>query len=1149
MKCLISRGLLWLLFFCMSGFFSISVVSAQTDDSLGLQSEEVLYNPGDMVTCDLSWEALNGVDSGFLYIALVEPSGKTSFLTPSGFVSQCCPLYNVIDLSQKGHLQVFEYPYPKDVNFPQGVYTAYALVTENDALAVNDPSRWLGPVLSESFTFTSHEIPVTFPDYDFKTRMFHVVSVANGIWIVFTSPKSDESGRHPLYAMKLAFDGHTLIAPVKVGHVRYERLNPNNNLFYIMPDGEGVRILAVVPDIDRPYRNDLEEIDLDGKGHVYRESLWIKDRNYLGLWATTVGSTMYALALYDDGIFLLKKEEDTFSEYRISPENISVDYDPFFKVVYDQGSFYVFYGEGISHFYFSKINCDGNVEKFCDLSGQIEHLSSRYIGWPEDTFIIGDEIFFLKTGNPAEILFFNRDGSLARQVNLEDPISIYGTGAFDVELSDDALLVFWRAGSRDFMGAAFDFSGHEMFSPTDLYSGSDTSNRPRFIPSPTLTKGLTPFAGGLLLYSEYAEEPYSIKGLFFSHDFSIGQPDLAISEAHLTQEPGYALPGSEVRLIIDVYNRGEDTNEATTLRLNYFGHEYTKHVGAIPPGDKETVSFTVENPPYLTAKPTLDIVVDADDYLPNNEIHAEVTFPPATPIYPEGSQNYNWTVKNSASNEAIPGVYVRYEIPGINTTGLGITKVKLMTRADEGGSFQAILPAGDYTFYLSKTGYPKTYRHVIVPGGNNVFYLEPPGDLVLNFQESDGQPLHPTPLSISVHLTHNYDAELIHWEDYQYDVNGSENGCTVRDVMPGTYNVETKAFGYYPLGGRQIQVTGGIENRTTLCLEPYARGKVQGKIVSGEKGISGATVQVAGSRYETTTDRNGNFSLTDFPLDGSLRSLVIMANKYAGKRYDFTAQGEPGDEINLGEIALAKISVQDVKIERARFALYNQVVSWDVGDSYGITNLYGVGEFQGSVQYQKVGDVTQATALTLSLAGYFWNYANVDLDVVDDEDILFSYEETCDEIVSLIELPGAIVHTISSLSDVPGTVSSLVDIGNLDELADIQIPGNNVPVGKLTILRLDDIVLYDGNEKILDTYPQQYYSSQYQQLTFPLNERQVSLNDLKLRIYFSTMNGDHRTSPLDLIGANKVYFEWKFKDGKIHFNGISISPSDYPDYW
>ncbi len=1057
---------LYFFFFIMFFFYTGSIAFGS---GFTMESEKTLYNPVDTIKFDLKWDAQAGFDQGLLYVAVEIPGSGFYFLTPNGLSAQAYVPYTTLDLSENGQLSLLNFPYSSGINLPLGTYSIYALVTENDVSAINNTNKWISPLLFNQFTFTSHEIPITFSNNDPRTRLFHTLKVSDGVWIVFVGMDYISSYKgYPLYVLKLDLKGHTKIPPVLLGSVSSEYKDPYNNIVYpVVGDNGGIKILALVNDPQNTYKKDLVIFELDSEGRVLKQSVLVKDRKYMGLWAVNINSVIYSLVYYDNGLYFLKKQGDSFAETKISPANISINAtNSFFKVLFDNDKFYVFYGYNQDHFYFSKLNLNGDVEAFKDLSGQIqESISNSYMGWPEDIFISGDKILFIKAGVNPLILFFDKTGSLLSQVPIQDPIALYGTGTYDVELRNNNLLLFWRKGSGEYMGAEFDLSGQEIFSPTDLYAGNKTSSRPEFVLLNPNAQGFTPFAGGLLLYSEYSQSPYSIKGLLFAYDFPAEQPDLVVSDAHIIQSPEYAAPGADVELKAEVYNRGEVASAPANLTLTYFGQTQTSSADSIPPGEYKTISFTLNNPPYLTQKPDMVMSISGDTYTDNNTTNGEVLFPPATPIYPAGSMVYSWVAKDSSTDQPIPDVYISYFLDNVQTVGYGTTKVNITHIADSMGNFQTILPSGDYTFYFAKGGYPGTYRDVQVPGNNNILYLEPPGQLTFGFQGSDGQTsLHPAPISVSVHMEHMPDSSLSKWQEYEYNGGGDAGGFIMKDIMPGDYTIEAKAFGYNNLS-QQIQVTGGMNNNFNLVFTPFPRGVVKGKIECSGNGIKGAIVSVEGTKLSTVTDSDGNFSFSDFPLDGISRNLIISADKYSSLKYSFTAQGTQGDETDLGEIALTKIIPYTSEIQQVRFALYNQNLEWGVGDSYNITNTYGVGEIKGQIQYEKIGDITKADALTIHSNGYYWNYASVGTNLNSTDNVL-SLIDDCGDIVSLLELPNAVYVTINSLSDVLGTIGSLIDIGQPDVLSGIVTPDNNTPVEKITILRLDNIALYDGNQKI-----------------------------------------------------------------------------------
>ena len=1140
--------------------------------AFSLATNKSIFNPGDNIKATISWQGSQSADKGLLFVKVTIPAGKTFFLTPSG-LDRNPVAYSELDLSKTGHLDFLSIDYEMDSWFPQGIYTIEALVTQNEQGAINDSSKWLSQGwLGAAFEVTSHYIPLTYPDFDIGTRAIKKVKVQGGLWLIFADHSYQSGLGYELYAMKLSDNGRCLIPPFLVSSTADESTLISNNTYSLFPAQDGGFYLFTI-ERNGSYSWNLVECMFDSQGNKVfqkvQKSYSSKRPSRLHALFANGRNSWALMAVYDYTLYLYVHDSGGFHEYKVTTEG-DFSSPHYYRAFFDKAtSRVIIVSAGLSSGIFMRYDLSGQREAFVDITQALSpngFLAPNLLGWPEEIFKTSQGILLplpQYSTHPFLLLFLDQDGNVMKSVNVEGVgVSPYGQGKYDIALKDGIIHLIWRQGGGDYNFSSFTLDGTLVHEPTSIFHSYNTEARPLIT-----SLDSHPF----MIISHYGNgSGRELKGSFIGYDFPAHQPDLVLSKIHVDQSPApYAVLGSDTTIKVTVFNRGETTSPSCQLKATYLGNDYAATVPALSPGEGRLVSFQVSQPQFLTSAPDLSLNLDAEDWKPNNSVNTRVFFGPMTPIYPAGSSLYQWTILDASDNHAISHARITYDLSNISTVSGSSGTVTLVAKSDYDGRFSTVLPDGTYRFTITKTGYPKTIISFSAPVSDTTIFLEPPGDLSLSFSGSDGQGLHPAPQKVHVALEHNQDQGLPDWQEYKYDAWGTESGVTIHSLMPGNYTGHVFAFGY-ETKEFQVTVTGGQHNQKALTLNPLPRGTVTGRILSSGSPVSGASIRIKGLSIETTSGSNGTFEIDDLPKD-SEKDYVLRIRKqdFQAKDLVFHVVSDTND---LGDIELKHIYSKKYQVSQCRYAALAQDVEWAIGDSYEIKTLYGVWQLGGALHYKQLQgssdlDIDQ---LDLDYVPFYWNYTQLDGHIVDS---LFSWALGAAGEVSQVanyisdawdawdwgESGQNAMITYDNLSDPLGTVQGgVVDCGDPDAL-DLDQPDSSTPKADITVIRIDDVRIYEENGglpvELFSSFSEgryQYYSDDFDggHINIPVHLSQAvhGPDKLLVRVYMRVMNGLYDSGPLALVDTDRIYVEFRVKDGKLVFNGLMPNPDDYPDF-
>jgi len=1136
-----------------------------------------IYSPGDKIKFKVSWEASETESYGLLYVTLIIPNGVKFYITPETLTTTPTP-YKRVNVNRRGSTYIFEdssLNYPRDDWFPQGRYTVAAWITIDEENAISDSSRWIGTKDVSYFTVTSHLIPLTYEDYDPRVRRYDVIKSVDGLWIIFicTNYSSEIKGRK-IYATKIDNKGRTIIPPFYIASCISESCKPITNSFYTFPSSDGGFYLFVTEKeylYGRLYTN-MNKYLYDKDGNLKQKQIIFstyKDDYYSVKWAYVDQSNNTTIVIAKENSGNLCLFIDNLSETRkyiiANKENYSGPCR-FFKAYYDASfsELYILYGDWCrNEATFLKYSISGQLEISKDLPNLIT-TDYRDMGWPQDFFMVNQNLIVIaptSNGNNVKLKFLDKQGNLVKSLDVcpqnDCNFYIYGNDAFHINIQHENNIVnmVWRAGSNEFYYSKFDLTGNIIIPPNE-FKLDNTTGIPYFV-----NLGGYPF---IILPADF-----KLQGYFIGYDFPLLKQDLVVSSPHVSQQPSpFAVLDSTTSFFVDVFNRGEKSSDPTSVKISYLGSTYEAQIPSIAPGDHYRCSFSIDEPLFLTDYPKIEGVLQANDYKLNNYLSTSIHFHPMTPIYPKGSQIYNWDVIDKTSLQPVKGAQVSYELKNITTVASSNATVLMTLTTDENGEFSTVLPNGDYKFYIQKHGYPRTIFSLNIPDFNsNVLKIEPPGDLKLYFIGSDGEYLHPSPQRVTASLSHQEDPSLSDWDKYIYWGVGSEEGLNIKDIMPGLYNCTINAFGYEPKT-INLNIVGGATNEFNITLSILPRGNLTGRVVSSGHEIRNARVKIRGVSAETTTDSNGEFIIDDLPVNGDRYILEIQADGYQGKDIPFYMDSAQKD---LGDINLKHIYNNNLEISKCRYAAWVQDVEWsDPENSYEIKTIYGVWDMSGKVSYQQVEDSDNINIdqISFEISPLLWNYAGLDGHVIEafigwgagelieqGLGLVGEYINTISDIKDWGECVDSFMVMNENLSNPLGTVKgAVVDCGQLDVLADLETPTSDTSPSDITLIRIDDVRIYDGDQVVFSTYNNgltQYYSSEY--VDTPLNipvtlQNPISKkHNLKIKVYLRVMNGEYDTGPIELVGS-KLSLEWSVKNNKLFLSGLIQNPYDYPSF-
>ena len=1085
-------------------------------------SRAVLF-PGATEEVKIHWDT-SSAGEGVVYTTLKLPGGRVLYVVNGETALSQDPVpEDTLSLGNLGVYTVLSLQHTNDAWLPPGEYTVTVQVFSENGTA-------LSPLLSGKFLVASRRFPITYKGYDSNAVDFKVAHVDDGYWIAFP----DYLGT--VYATKISGDGHVLIPPFSTGAT-----HANINTYSIIPDSKGGFYLLC--GIYSPtIRYSLLYLHFNRKGHLLNKSIITTSHGtiYYPWMSTLNGHRVFTyvsnrkLQLLVQGVkkpVVVSQQGEHVYFYRVGVDE-------------DSGRLILLYGSGDMDLYFLRVRPDGSVETFKKLIDGSVYSSSTY-RCPGALFRKGNLFydFFVSYGSGTHpfILILDSSGNFS---TVQVPYA-HGGYSYRSVVDGQHLYLVWN-NSYKYCYAQFDLSGNTT---------TETSCMPVSRPERAPAILITPEGPLMLFISDGA-----LEGSFIGYDYPRGQ-DLVVSSAEISHHPGpFARLGTETELKLKVSNRGEKPSAPATLTVSYMGGVSQANVPVLAPGESSTVTATLQQPRFLTEMPLFSVELDADNYHRNNSISGYIVFPPNTPIMPQGTRYYQWLVLNRATGQPISHPHLRYELHNIETVSGVRQSLRITLRGDAQGQVATALPPGTHLLTVYKHGYPTTYTEVSVPG--NVpenLYLTPPGNLTVSFSEEGNATLHPLQ-KVSVHIEHLEDPSMPMWSSYKYDAGGDAR-VVMENVMPGNYTLRAKAFGYRELTAT-IEVIGGRNNTYALALTPEPRTTVQGRVVSGSSGVSGATVSVTGLPYSTRTSSDGLFSFDDFPIEPSKHySLVVEKDGYQTRFYQFSV---PQEDVDLGDIAVKQVYRSTFELNRCRYAAWFQDVQWSVGDSYQINTLYGVWDMEGKLHYKQVEgssslDIDQ---LDLKIEGLRWSYWGLNVDIASSLANWFleglgegyqwaEYLSQTWETYDWATTPENFIASYSSVANPLGTVQGgVVDCGDLDVLSDLSQPDS---LSDTTVVRIDDIKIYDGSDvvfRLRDEGLYQLFSSDYNgtYINIPIHLRHPvsSKDDIKVALYLFVENGDMQTAPLDLYGTNRLRLEFRVKGSKLVLQGMEGNPPDYP---
>ena len=1091
-----------------------------------LSTTAPLYYPGSTISASVSWEA--GAAEDRLFLTLTLPGGRLLFLTPSGPVAHEQP-FSGVDLGREGSATLFSFTYPEDSWLPPGRYLLSARRLSPDGVELSRAEA--------AFELTSHFIPLTFEGHDPPVRSFKAVAAGEGYWITFAG--SGSLFHKHIHALRISPSGRTLIPPFETGLTCDD--NYPGTRYYLAPSEDGGFYLLATGYEHSRYPLVLARFDARGR-RLYKKVLLKGGRAEIQPWFHRTAGGF--LVLFRQGGAL-----KLFNSSAAEPRTLAPDTDAYFPA-YDEatGRLLVIYTQDREAYL---LVLDAQGEEI--LREALPDFGSGDTRAPlQEPFRRGEKFCLLRPqGSSDSFLFcFDATGALERREIPGLSMGIYGRGAYSVSYAGDTAEVIWRASGTAYYYARFLPEDGTLLLPPARIS-FDTGGRPQVFSQ-----------GERSLF--VVQDDGTLGAFFLGYDFPRG-PDLVLAETEVEQHPGpFATLGGETRLHFTIANRGEGASPGGSLTLSYLGESQEVEIPPVAKGASVPVEIRLSQPPFLTTRPVYTARLEAEEpFQENNAFESEVLFAPNTPIFPEGSALYSWQVLDAATGDPVPAAHLRYTLPELPLISGERKALTLTARADADGHLQTVLPPGTYRFLLYHGGYPRKFVTVEVPGAGETLYLEPPGSLRLSFTEAGGGALHPLP-RVTVSLAHLEDPSLPDWQEYLYEAAGPAEGVVLSELMPGAYRLTAQAFGYQRKE-ETVQVTGGQETSLQLELTPLPRTTVSGQVVSGGSGLSRAEVQVVGYPYRTTTDRRGNFSLTDFPVDPT-RSYRLLVSKegFQSRVVPFSVETE---NETLPAISLRQIYRSTFELARCRYAAWVQDAEWSVQESYAIHTIYGVWDMEGALHYQQLegAESLDLDEFDLSLSGLRWGYWGLEADLamafldwflggLEEVSEVVEYLSQAWEAYDWAETPASFLVTYEGLADPLGTVrGGVIDCGELDTLADLSPPDPDDPAD-LTVIRVDDLRVYDGEELLFhlrDLGPVQFFSTDYEeralripiQLTHPVS----SAANLRIYLYVFVENGNGESAPLDLYGVNRLRFEWGVENGRLVLKGLVPDPPDYPE--
>ncbi|MDO9040988.1 MAG: CARDB domain-containing protein [Desulfocapsaceae bacterium] len=976
----------------------------------------------------------------------------------------------------------------------------------------------------------SHPIPLTYNDHDQELRQCRSVQVEDGYWIAYTHYAITNVERR-LFIVKTNLEGRTMIPPFQLTTVTRSDDAASYYRFALVPREEGgVQVLATKWDevsTNNPAILYDYVLDRQGKitsaGPVMTEGTSYNSDQFHSLWAahTADGRTVFAAISSGALLYGVYTNGSDARVWEVAPDTFNPDY---FNAYYDTALnrlylMYSHYYSATNSTYMTRWTLDGTREIQQDLSGQIGSVSDMYSYqlMPTPKGLLVSLPNYVST---YRFFLMNPDCTIKQQVAVNGLVVNTPSRGHMVTLDNtDVVRVAWRGtGTHPILNyAAFNLDGKLLISPMRInQESSDVAMHPNVFVDANRTT---------LFYSvDYAPDG-GYRRLFCRHmafDFPAGQPDLVVSAPHIIQSPGIASLGDEIWLLVRVFNRGDANSAAASVTLTYNGATFSGSIGQLAPGEYQEVTFSgLITPAYLTAMPILKVSAANGYWDGNNSIESLVRYPNSTPVYPVSADHYTWTVENRVTHDPLPYALASILVPNMLTVDGKRHDIVLFNETDSNGEFSFRLPDGTYTFHLSKYGYASDNPQITVPGAPSTLTLDPPGDLTVSMTDTVDGTLHPTPNRVELTLEEQTGSRL-------YTGRGDENGLTLKEIMPATYNYTITAFGY-PQAQGSITIHGGANSLGPIALTPTARGVITGHVSSGASALASVNVSIQGTDLAATTDGSGNFSISDLPYSGY--TFSFDKDNYQSKQATFILSSAA---LNIGTVDLPAIPPStegDPDLGNWTHAAWNRIDSFPGfldAPSYKITTTYGTFDFQGSMIYSVSGEAADFSSISLNISGRKWYYYSVSTEF------------------SLLDIAFSNLGTSGEIADAAGQVAGfLVDPvgGFLDSfLLNVGMGGS----GGQTIVRVDRVALYDGTSVLWDSpmLSRQEYSTDGP-MDYALSGAHTDqIQNITLKVYLTVMNENY--SPGPLVYMDKFRFDWRFGGGSFKLQNIVQNPADYP---
>lgn len=1002
------------------------------------------------------------------------------------------------------------------------IFAPAAFTDDNDLLLT------IPPVIAANAgwrnTTLSHPVPLTYSGYDEQLRHCRIVQVEDGYWIAYARYYYNY-----LFLMKTNLDGRTMIPPFLLATVSNVDSSEDPYRFALIPREEGgVQVVTTERDggsTSKPAI--LHDYTLDRQGKIIRTESIMKERTsyakqFKSLWAarTKDGRTVFA-AISSGGVWYGVYTDSSDAQSWVAvPETGSIDYfDAHYDTALDR--LYIMYSNyyvSSNSTYMTRWTLNGTRDQIHDLSGQVGGV---YVyGLYAYHLMPTSSGLFVSLPNyvdPYRFFLMNPDGTIKTQAQVDGlVVNVNATSPAHMVTLDSSNLVrlVWRGSGThpDMYYAVFSLKGNLLVGPVEInHAGSDIADHPNVFVHGRRTA---------LFYSvDYAPDA-GYRRLFVRHtafDFPQNQPDLVVAFPHILQSPEYATLDAEIAFRIKVFNRGEAASTAGTLTALHNGTTLIKPLGALNPGACQELEFlNIPTPSYLTALPTASFDIGNGYWTGNNHIETPVRYPGRTPVYPSGSGLYTWTVRDKVSLVPLQYAQVSTTLPNIRTADGNITDVGILYESGSSGQITTRLPAGTYTFNVSRRGYPSESISKTVPGASSIYFeLEPPGMVTLTFQDSQTSgPLHPAPNRVRVSLERSGGSS-------QYLGMGSEDGLVLNEVMPGNYSYSIKAFGYTDAIG-SITVIGGQNNPFSLNLSPTPRGTLTGQTIPGS-----VDVDLEGTVIGTTSNSSGQFTLSDIPY-GTYR-IVCSKSNYAPVTGTVTVDSPAK---NAGTFTLPAITQADDLLGRWTAAAWNridEVPGTFFNPNYKVTTSFGVFDFFGRMFYSTSGTAADFHSLYLELNGRKWYYYSVSTSF-SLADIAFS------KLDDIVDGAGDLASLIVDETD-----------GGFFDFLEGNIGGGGS--GGSTIVRVDSVRLYDGETDTVifdshDSWRQDY--SFNGPMGYAIGEHTDNIQKTTIRIYLKVMNENFGIGPLYLM--DKFRMEWRYENNNFELYEVIQNPPDYPSF-